>query len=108
MSLDFLADDRGVTLTASAPLLLGVFGALTRGVGGSDLIDGVFVAEGRALPVPPPATRGVRGLRVVRLAASVGLRGRLVLRSEDIGPVGLAWPPHLVHSLSTLPWPNNL
>lgn len=66
-------------------LVLGVFGAFTRGVGGSDRTEGAFVTVGRTLFVAPTATLGVRGLRAVRLAARVGLSGRLVLRSEDIG-----------------------
>lgn len=85
VNLAFRADDRGVTLTAATGSVLGVFGARTRGVGGSDRTDGVFGAVVLALLVPAPAMRGVRGLRAVRLAARAGLSWRFVLRSEDIG-----------------------
>lgn len=85
VNLAFRADERGVTLIAATGPLVGVLGAFTRGVGGSDLTDGALETVDLALLVAEPATRGVRGLRVVRLAASVGLSWRFVLRSEDIG-----------------------
>lgn len=86
-------------------LLTGVLGALTRGVGGSDLTEGGFATVVLALPVATPATRGVRGLRVARGAATAGLSGRFVLRSEDIGPevVVLSRPSHSRHPLLLSP-----
>lgn len=103
VSLAFRADERGVTLIAATGSLLGVLGAFTRGVGGSDRTEGVFATVGLTLPVGVPATRGVRGLRVVRLAASVGLSGRFVLRSEDIGSAVVAYRSHRAHPLELLP-----
>lgn len=84
LPLDFLEEDRGVTLRV-AVLLLSSWG-LARGVtgvlfvvgsrGAACLEDGVDVAL--------PATRGVNsGVLAVLADASVGFSGRFVVRSEE-------------------------
>ena len=89
--LEVRADDRGVILPFASTSLSGVIACFAFGVGGSDLTVGAgrgladFVG-GVALPLT--ATRGVIGVRAVRVDASEGFRGRLALldRSEAIGP----------------------
>lgn len=84
------ADDRGVTFPFATSALTGVPVAFALGVPGADLTVGVGreavdAVDGVALA----ATRGVSGVRAVRLGASVGFSGRLVLlRSVDIGAAG--------------------
>ena len=87
------AKDRGVILpfaTAVLTALTGVPVAFAFGVPGADLTVGVGRVPANAVEgVALGATRGVRGVRVVRFDASVGFNGRLVLlRSVDIGEVG--------------------
>lgn len=96
--LDARAEERGVILPLARTSLIGVVGCFALGVGGSDLIVGVgrepvdFVG-GVALP----ATRGVTGVRAVRVDARDGFNGRLGLvdRSEDMRPILLSSPLHL-------------
>lgn len=95
LTRELLADDRGVTLPFAMTSLTGVLVALTLGVGGSDLGAGaarevVDFVDGVALGV---ATRGVRGVRAVRVEDKVGLSGGLVVlfdRSDDIGVTAFA------------------
>lgn len=100
VNLALRADERGVTLMAATGSLLGVWGALTRGVGGSERTEGALGVLVRPLPIVLAATRGVRGLRAVRPAARVGLSGRVVLRSVvDIGATVMRpWRRHWLHS----------
>jgi hypothetical protein len=85
---DARADERGVMLPFAIAELTGVLVPFTRGVGGVDLTEGVVVeAADRGGGVPVAATRGVRGVRVVRFAVRAAFNGRLLLpvRSVDIG-----------------------
>lgn len=90
-TLEDRADDRGVTLPFVLLLLTGVFVCFTRGVGGSDRIDGDprgAVGFPFAIMLPTAATLGVTGGRaLLRFDATDGFNGRLGLldRSVDIG-----------------------
>ena len=80
------ADDRGVMLPLAATAVAGVPATFALGVPGADLTVGdgreaVDVVVGVALA----ATRGVRGVRAVRVDVSVGFDGLAALRSVDIG-----------------------
>lgn len=90
-TLEFLAYERGVTL--SVPL--GVFGGvssccLSRGDTTGVLLAGNLGAAGLAaegVEVALPAMRGASGVLAVLVEARAGLSGRLVVRSDDIAGV---------------------
>lgn len=91
--LDIRAADRGVTLPFASTSLSGAIACFAFGVGGSDRTVGVDrgpddFAGGVALPLT--ATRGAIGVRAVRVDASDGFSGLLVLvdriDSEAIAP----------------------
>ena len=95
MSLVLRADERGVMFNVGVvSLLLGVLGAFTRGVGGSVRTAGVLELAGLVVVDALAGTRGVRGLRAVRVAASVGFKGRPAFRSVDIGASAGLWRSH--------------